>query len=224
MKRSRIQWIAAYSRPSPLTSAKTRYFSIGPRARRLHAQRKRRRAHRPSPAQGWVCRIRGVFPSLRERFGRWHLYRAGGSKPTNCTKPPPSVPDTGIFRCRRATPGHLAQAKGVLPGDIPIRGAQAQHCATVWPGNKVCRVCGSHLAVRVNGLNAASALTCAGLLGKRKVRTLVRTGFCRFAPRCAQKRPGTKTQCWRGLQPIRCLGCRNRPTSLCARSDASDTG
>ena len=41
-----------------------------------------------SPAQGWVCRIRGVFPSLRERFGRWHLYRARGRKPTKVTKPP----------------------------------------------------------------------------------------------------------------------------------------
>lgn len=38
----------------------------------------------------------------------------------------------------------MLQAKGVLPGDIPIRGARAQHFATVWPENKVCRVCGSH--------------------------------------------------------------------------------
>ena len=45
----------------------------------------------------------------------------------------------------------MPQAKGVLPGDIPIRGARAQHCATVRPENKVCRVCGSHPAVRAGG-------------------------------------------------------------------------
>ena len=52
--------------------------------------------------------------------------------------------------------------KGVLPGDIPIRGARAQHCATVRPKNKVCRVCGSHPAMWANGPNAASARACAG--------------------------------------------------------------
>ena len=91
---------------------------------------------------------------------------------------------------------YMTQAKGVLPGEVPIRVARAQELASSRPENKVCRVCGSHLAVRVNGLNAASTLTCAGLLGKRRVRTLVRTGF---APRCARKRPGTKTQCWCGF-------------------------
>ena len=77
---------------------------------------------------------------------------------------------------------YIPQAKGVLPGDIPIRGARAQHCATVWPGNKVCRVCGSHLAMWVSRLNAASALACAGLSGTRKVRTWVRTGFAGLHP------------------------------------------
>ena len=57
---------------------------------------------------------------------------------------------------------YMPQAKGVLPGDIPIRGARAQHFATVWPGNKVCRVCGSHLAVWASGPKARSARACAG--------------------------------------------------------------
>ena len=124
------------------------------------------------------------------------------------------------------SPAHayMPQAKGVLPDDIPIRGARAQHCATVWPGNKVCRVCGSHLAVRVNGLNAASTLTCAGLLGKRRVRTLVRTGFAGLHPGARENGQGRKLNAGAGLQPIRWLGCRNRPTSLCTPSDASDTG
>ena len=56
----------------------------------------------------------------------------------------------------------MPQAKGVLPGDIPIRGARAQHCATVRPENKVCRVCGSHLAVWASGPKARSARACAG--------------------------------------------------------------
>lgn len=57
---------------------------------------------------------------------------------------------------------YMPQAKGVLPGDIPIRGARAQHLATVWPGNKVCRVCGSHLVVWASGPKARSARACAG--------------------------------------------------------------
>ena len=81
-------------------------------------------------------------------------------------------------------PAHasMPQAKGVLPGDIPIRGARAQHFATVRPENKVCRVCGSHPAMWVSRLNAASALACAGLSGTRKVRTWVRTGFAGLHP------------------------------------------
>ena len=57
---------------------------------------------------------------------------------------------------------YMPQAKGVLPGDIPIRGARAQHFATVRPENKVCRVCGSHLAVWASGPKARSARACAG--------------------------------------------------------------
>lgn len=36
----------------------------------------------------------------------------------------------------------LAQAKGVLPGEIPIRQAKARHCATVRVQTEVRRVCG----------------------------------------------------------------------------------
>ena len=57
---------------------------------------------------------------------------------------------------------YMPQAKGVLPGDIPIRGARAQHFATVRPENKVCRVCGSHLAVWASGPKARSAQAYAG--------------------------------------------------------------
>ena len=46
---------------------------------------------------------------------------------------------------------YMPQAKGVLPGDIPIRGARAQHFATVRPENKVCRVCSSHPTVWASG-------------------------------------------------------------------------
>ena len=119
---------------------------------------------------------------------------------------------------------HMPQAKRVLPGHHAMRGATAQHCATVWPENKVCRVCGSHLGVRVNGLNAASTLTCAGLLGKRRVRTLVRTWLAGLHPGARENGQGRKLNAGAGLQPIRWLGCRNRPTSLCTPSDASDTG
>ena len=39
---------------------------------------------------------------------------------------------------------YMPRAKRVLPGENPIRGAQAQHFATDRPENKVCRVCGLH--------------------------------------------------------------------------------
>lgn len=57
---------------------------------------------------------------------------------------------------------HMPQAKRVLPGHHAMRGATAQHCATVRPENKVCRVCGSHLAVWAIGPKARSARACAG--------------------------------------------------------------
>ena len=41
----------------------------------------------------------------------------------------------------------LAQAKGVLPGEIPIRQATARHCATVRVQTEVCRVFGLHQSV-----------------------------------------------------------------------------
>ena len=118
----------------------------------------------------------------------------------------------------------MPQAKGVLPGDIPIRGARARHCATVWPENKVCRVCGSHLAARVDGLNSASARACAGSWEMAKVRTRVRTRFAGLHPGQTKNGQDRKLNAGEGLQPIRWLDCRNRPTSLCAPSDASDTG
>ena len=37
-----------------------------------------------------------------------------------------------------------AQAKGVLPGDIPMREATARRFATVRVQTEVCRVCGLH--------------------------------------------------------------------------------
>ena len=37
-----------------------------------------------------------------------------------------------------------------------------------------------------------------GMAATQKVRTLVRTGFAGLHP-TARKRPGTKTQCWRGF-------------------------
>ena len=40
--------------------------------------------------------------------------------------------------------GVYAQAKGVLPGDKPMREATARHCATVRGQTEVCRVCGLH--------------------------------------------------------------------------------
>ena len=46
---------------------------------------------------------------------------------------------------------HMPQAKRVLPGHHAMRGARAQHFATVRPENKVCRVCGSHLAKGATG-------------------------------------------------------------------------
>ena len=117
----------------------------------------------------------------------------------------------------------MPQAIGVLPGDIPIRGARAQHCATVWPGNKVCRVCGSHSAVQDSEPNARSPRACAGWRGMGKVRTWVRTRFAGLHPGQTKNGQDRKLNAGAGLQPARWLGCRNRPTSLCARSDASDT-
>jgi hypothetical protein len=57
---------------------------------------------------------------------------------------------------------YMPQAKGVLPSRIAMRGARAQHFATVRPENMVCRVCSSHLAVWASGPKARSARACAG--------------------------------------------------------------
>ena len=116
------------------------------------------------------------------------------------------------------------QAKGVLPGNIPIRRARAQHLATVRPKNKVCRVCGSHPALWANGPNVASALAFAGLLGTRRVRTWVRTGFAGLHPGQTKNGQDRKLNAGAGLQTICRLNCRNRPTSGLQPSDASDTG
>ena len=52
--------------------------------------------------------------------------------------------------------------KGSFLATFQCGGARAQHCATVRPENKVCRVCGSHLAVWASGPKARSARACAG--------------------------------------------------------------
>ena len=115
---------------------------------------------------------------------------------------------------------YMPQAKGVLPGDIPIRGARAQHFATVRPENKVCRVCGSHLAVWASGPKARSARACAGWRQRGRCEPWCVPGLHPGARENGQAR---KLNAGAGLQPIRWLGCRNRPTSLCAPSDAADT-
>ena len=66
----------------------------------------------------------------------------------------------------------------------------------------------------------------AGLCGMAatwKVRTLVCTRFAGLHPGQTKNGQDRKPNAGAGLQPILWLGCRNRPTSLCARSDASDT-
>lgn len=115
---------------------------------------------------------------------------------------------------------YMPQTKGVLPGDIPIRGARAQHFATVRHKNKVCR-----FAVRTRPRRPAgvTAVVC-GMAGTQKVRTSVRTGFAGLHPGQTKNGQDRKLNAGAGLQPFRWLGCRNRPTSLCAPSDASDTG
>ena len=54
-----------------------------------------------------------------------------------------------------------------------------------------------------------------------KVRTWVRTRFAGLHPGQTKNGQDRKLNAGAGLQPIRWLGCRNRPTSLCAQSDAS---
>ena len=67
-----------------------------------------------------------------------------------------------------------------------------------------------------------SAVVC-GMAGTQMVRTSVRTGFAGLHPGQTKNGQDRKLNAGAGLQPARWLGCRNRPTSLCARSDASDT-
>ena len=86
--------------------------------------------------------------------------------------------------------------EGVLPGDIPIRGA-AQHFATVRPENKVCRVCGSHPAVWASGPKARSARACAGWRQRRRCEPVC-TWFAGLHPG-RTKNGQIKTQCWRGF-------------------------
>ena len=63
-----------------------------------------------------------------------------------------------------------------------------------------------------------------GMAATRKVRTLMRTWFAGLHPGQTKNGQDRKLNAGEGLQAIRWLGCRNRPTSLCAPSDASDTG
>ena len=62
-----------------------------------------------------------------------------------------------------------------------------------------------------------------GMAATRKVRTLMRTWFAGLHPGQTKNGQDRKLNAGAGLQPIRWLGCRNRPTSLCAPSDAADT-
>ena len=120
------------------------------------------RARLPSPAQGWVCRIRGVFPSLRERFGRWHLYRAGGSKPTKVTKPPfcaggkdLQVPERGARHrspCKRGPSRPNRHAGGAS--------AEFRHRPTIKQGLQGLRFAPGSVWAR--GAKARSARACAG--------------------------------------------------------------
>lgn len=63
-----------------------------------------------------------------------------------------------------------------------------------------------------------------GMAATRKVRTFVRTRLAGLHPGQTKNGQGRKLNAGEGLQPIRWLDCRNRPTSLYAPSDASDTG
>lgn len=175
-----------------------------------------------SPAQGWVCRIRGVFPSLRERFGRWHLYRARGSKPTYSTKP------TLRAGCRdlqvpASDARHPTQAKGVLPGRIAMRGRERSISP---PSDQKTRFAGFAVRTWLCGPAGRKPSHCGSVRdgGNAEGANLGACPVCRFAPRPHENRQGRKLNADAGLQPIRWLGCRNRPTSLCAPSDASDTG
>ena len=60
-----------------------------------------------------------------------------------------------------------------------------------------------------------------GIVGKEESANL---GAYRVCTRPRENGQGRKLNAGAGLQPIRWLGCRNRPTSLCTPSDASDTG
>lgn len=62
-----------------------------------------------------------------------------------------------------------------------------------------------------------------GIVGNEESANLGAYPVRRFAPWLHEHGQGRKPSAGNGLQPILWLGCRNRPTSLCARSDASDT-
>ena len=123
----------------------------------------------------------------------------------------------------RGTPTCPRQ-KGSFLAIFQYGGAQAQEFATVRPENKVCRVCGSHSAVWGERAESPVSAGLCGMSATRKVRTWVRTRFAGLHPGQTKNGQGRKLNAGAGLQPIRWLGCRNRPTSLCARSDASGTG
>ena len=93
---------------------------------------------------------------------------------------------------------YMPKAKRVLPAENPMRGARAQHCATVWPENKVCRVCGSLPAARTDGPNTRPARACAGWWQRRRCEPWCVPGL-QVCTRLNEKRPGTKTQCWCGV-------------------------
>ena len=88
------------------------------------------------------------------------------------------------YRYGRGTPS--PQAKGVLPGDIPLRGARAQHFATVRVQTEVCRVCGSHPAASASGRQRCRVRDG----GNAEGANLGAHRVCRFAPRPNEKRPG----------------------------------
>jgi hypothetical protein len=104
----------------------------------------------------------------------------------------------------------MPQAKGVLPGDIPIRGAQAQRCATVRPGNKVCRVCGSYLALWASGPKAQSLRTCAGWRLRRRCEPWCVPGL-QVCTRPHENGQGRKLNAGAGLRLIRRTKPLNRP-------------
>lgn len=197
MKRSRIQWIAAYSRPSPLTSAKTRYFSIGPG---LGAW-----VRSASPlVLTFLARFKGGFVGLG---GCSHPYASdladgiyieqGEANPLIPPNPPCAL-DAGVFRCRRATPATPPRQKGSFLAESPCGGRERSISP---PSDQKTRFAGFAVRTRRCGATGQRPGQRGPVRdsGNAKGANLGAYRVCRFAPRCARKRPGTKTQCWRGF-------------------------